>query len=99
MLTSTFKGKLKWLSMYVALMILVFFVLGIYCLIEFINAEITRDLLRWGAAMFACLMAVGLLKTWHWMQMDKNSLMREIKRLELQVSLLVKKMNAGLNKP
>ncbi|WP_339609081.1 DUF6768 family protein [uncultured Roseivirga sp.] len=32
-----------------------------------------------------------LFKIWSWNQMDKNSLLREIKRLEFQVSLLGKK--------
>ena len=38
-LLSNFQGKMKWMSMYIAFMILVFFLLSIYCLIEFLNAD------------------------------------------------------------
>jgi len=29
-----------------------------------------------------------MLKLWFWMQMDKNTVIREVKRLELQVATL-----------
>ena len=38
---------------------------------------------------------ITALKIWAWMQMDKNAIMREIKRLEFQVSVLVKEMNTS----
>ena len=90
-LMSNFQGKLKWIALYSFFMILVIFALSIYCLVEFLQAEELREMILWGSGMGVGLMMVGLLKTWHWMQMDKNTLLREIKLLELQVSLLVKK--------
>jgi hypothetical protein len=36
-----------------------------------------------------------MLKIWHYMQMDKNAILREVKRLELQVAILVEKQKAG----
>ncbi len=92
-LMSNFQGKMKWIAMYSFFMILVIFALSIYCLVEFLEAEEIREMLLWGAGMMVGLVMVGMLKMWHWMQMDKNALVREIKRLELQVGLLVKKMN------
>jgi len=84
-LLSNFKGKMKWMSMYIALMILVFFIISIYCLIKFLNAEDIRLMLLWGAGMGASFLTIGMLKMWQWMQMDKNTLLREIKRLELHI--------------
>jgi len=92
-LMSNFQGKMKWIAMYSFFMILVIFALSIYCLVQFLEAEEIREMLLWGAGMMVGLVMVGMLKMWHWMQMDKNALVREIKRLELQVGLLVKKMN------
>ena len=89
-LLTNFQGKMKWMSMYIAVMILVFFVISIYCLIEFLNAEDLRLMLLWGAALGGSFFTVGFLKMWHWMQMDKNSLLREIKRLELHIAALHK---------
>ena len=92
-LMSNFQGKMKWIAMYSFFMILVIFALSIYCLVQFLEAEEIREMLLWGAGMMVGLVMVGMLKMWHWMQMDKNALVREIKRLELQVGLLVKKMS------
>jgi hypothetical protein len=89
-LLTNFQGKMKWMSMYIAFMILVFFIISIYCLIEFLNAEDLRMMMLWGAGMGASFLTVGMLKMWQWMQMDKNTLMREIKRLEIHIAALHK---------
>jgi hypothetical protein len=89
-LLSNFQGKMKWISMYVAFMILVFFILSIYCLIQFVNAEDLRLMMMWGAGMGGSLLTVVMLKMWQWMQMDKNTLLREIKRLEFHLAALNK---------
>jgi hypothetical protein len=89
-LLTNFQGKMKWMSMYIAFMILVFFILSIYCLVQFLNAEDIRMMMLWGAGMGASFLTVGMLKMWQWMQMDKNTLMREIKRLEIHIAALHK---------
>lgn len=93
MLIGLFKGKNKWIIVLMNVMILVFFVLFIYCIVQFFSTEITNELIVWGAGGFICLVAVTMLKLFAWMQMDKNALLREIKRLELQVSSLSMKMS------
>lgn len=89
-LMSTFQGKMKWIAIYSIIIMLVLFGLSVYCLFEFLNANNTRDMVMWGAGMGMGMMAVGMLKIWHWMQMDKNAILREIKRLELQLATLHK---------
>ena len=91
LMTSSFQGKLKWIAMFSAVIMVILFVVSVYCLFHFINTTDLREMMLWGAGMGMSMMSVGLLKTWHWMQMDKNALIREIKRLELQISLLIKK--------
>lgn len=91
LMAANFQGKLKWVAMFSVVIMLILTGLAFYCFFRFYNAIDLRDMMLWGAGMGLSMMAVGQLKTWHWMQMDKNSLLREIKRLELQISLLVKK--------
>ena len=88
MVLGLFKGKNKWIMYLMNLMTLIFFGLFIYCIIEFFNTDVTNDLIKWGIGGFIFLLAVSMLKIFAWMQMDKNALIREIKRLELQVSSL-----------
>ncbi len=91
LMVANFQGKLKWAAMLSAGFMLILTGLAFYCFFQFYNATDLREMMLWGAGMGLSMMAVGQLKTWHWMQMDKNALVREIKRLELQISLLVKK--------
>ena len=92
MVGGLFKGKNKWLLVMMNIMTLVFFGLFIYCLIEFFDAEAIKDLLKWGLGSVVFLLGVSILKVFAWMQMDKNAILREMKRLELQVSSLYHKI-------
>ena len=92
MVSGLFKGKNKWLLVMMNIMVLVFFVLFIYCLVQFFNAEATKELLKWGLGSIVFLLGVSMLKVFAWMQMDKNAILREMKRLELQVSSLYHKI-------
>ncbi len=93
MMLGLFKGKNKWIMYGMNFMILVFFVLFIYCTIQFFDTEITKELIKWGIGSLVFLLGVSMLKVFSWMQMDKNAILREIKRLELQVSSLSGKMS------
>lgn len=91
---ANFKGKMKWLALYSIFIMLLLFAFAVYCFIQFLQAEEIRSMLLWGAGMGFGMMAVGMLKTWHWMQMDKNTILREIKRLELRMATLNKNNNS-----
>ena len=93
MVTGLFRGKNTWMMVLMNIINLVFFVLFVYCVFQFFGTEVTNELITWGLGAFACLTVVGMLKLFAWMQMDKNALLREIKRLELQVSSLSMKMS------
>ncbi len=92
MLVGLFTGKNKWIIILMNVMTLIFFALFIYCLVQFFDTEVTNELIKWGIGGFVCLITVSMLKLFAWMQMDKNALLRAIKRLELQVSSLSMKM-------
>jgi hypothetical protein len=93
MVLGLFRGKNKWIIILMNVMTLVFFALFIYCAIQFFNTDVTNELITWGISGFVMLMAMSMLKLFAWMQMDKNALLRELKRLELQVSSLSSKMS------
>ena len=93
MVWGLFKGKNKWILIMMNIVTLIFFGLFIYCLVQFFNVEATKDLLKWGLGCIVFLLGVSMLKVFAWMQMDKNAIIREIKRLELQVSSLSGRMS------
>lgn len=93
MLGDLFSGKNKWIIILMNIVNLIVFGLLIYCVIQFFNTDVTNELIKWTAAGFICLMMVSMLKMFIWMQMDKNSIKRELKRLELQVLTLSSKIS------
>ena len=93
MLSGLFSGKNAWLIVVMNIMTLIFFGLFIYCLIQFFNTDVTKELIKWSVGSLVFLFGVSMLKVFAWMQMDKNALLREMKRLELQVSSLSSKMS------
>ena len=93
MLGGVYSGKIKWLTMMMTIVQIAFFALFVYCAIEFVKTEETNELIKWGLFGSLALIAQSMLKLFTWMQMDKNALIREIKRLELQVSSLAGKIS------
>ncbi len=88
MVMETFRGKHRWLVYLTIFWTIVFMVLGILSAIRFFRVEDPRDLLMWAGACLVCFSAVTMMKVWFWMELNKNALMREIKRLELQIARL-----------
>ncbi len=91
MVRGLFKGKLKWIIVMMIAVNLIILVAFIYCAVQFFEATETIELIKWAVAGFICMMMISMLKLFSWMQMNKNALMREIKRLELLVSSLTHK--------
>ncbi|EAR00921.1 DUF6768 family protein [Maribacter sp. HTCC2170] len=92
-LSEVYKGKLGWLAIIMNVAHLVIFGLLIYCVVEFFETNETNELIKWASAGFLCMIAMGMLKLFVWMQMDKNDILREMKRLELQLTTLSSKLN------
>ena len=93
MIFGLFKGKNKWLLILMNMMTVVFFGFFIYCVVQFFSVDTTKELLKWGLGSIVFMIGVSMLKVFAWMQMDKNALLRELKRLELQVSSLAGKIS------
>ena len=93
MLGGVFKGKLGWLIIIMNIVTIIVFGLFIYCAVQFFNTEETNELIKWSVAGTLCMISIVMLKLFVWMQMDKNSILREMKRLEFQVSILSSKLS------
>jgi K+-sensing histidine kinase KdpD len=93
MISGIFSGKNSWIVYMMSIVQVIFFGLFIYCAIQFFKVEATNDLIKWGIFGTVALIGSCMLKLFSWMQMDKKAIIREIKRLELQVSSLSGKIS------
>ena len=93
MILGLFQGKNKWIMYLVNLMTVIFFALFVYCAVQFFSTDITSEMIQFGMGGLFFMFMVSMLKIFSWMQMDKKALLREMKRLELQVSSLSAKIS------
>ncbi|TMM53934.1 hypothetical protein FEE95_18750 [Maribacter algarum] len=83
-----YKGKMGWLAIAMNIMQLITLALFVYCIVKFFNTEDTYELIKWSSAGFLCMIYLSMMKLYIWMQMDKNDMLRELKRIELQIAIL-----------
>ncbi|MFK7962172.1 MAG: DUF6768 family protein, partial [Phycisphaerales bacterium] len=82
------RGRQRFISVMAWIYSFAFFGLLIFCAVRFFAADDTKEMLAWLGGFLTCNLIVAMLKLWFWMQMDKNAIVREVKRLELQVATL-----------
>jgi hypothetical protein len=92
-LGTVYKGKMGWLAIIMNIVQLILFGIFIYFTIQFFNVDDTNSLIKWASGGFLCMMAMAMLKLFVWMQMDKNDMLRELKRLELQLAAILGKID------
>ncbi len=90
MIGGVFGGKNKWIIIIMNIVVFIAFGFFIYCVVQFLNTETTNELIKWSVGGVICLLMISMIKIFIWMQMDKNSIIRELKRLELQILTLSK---------
>ncbi len=88
-----FQGKMKWVNVMSVVFQFVIFGIAIYCGYRAFYAVDNTQMLQFGIGAFLAMMAVSFLKMYHFMEMNKNAVIRELKRVELQVSILANKLN------
>ncbi len=87
-MTGIYSGKLAWVTAVMAIVHLVVAVIAFYSGYQLFTAESADEMLYFGSIMFA-----GMIKLWTWLQMQKKSVLREVKRIEYQVAVLIEKIS------
>ncbi len=87
------KTRNRWLNVMVMVVVTVFMGVGIYSLWMFTQSEETKSLIGWAMSFGFSMAVVSMLKIWAWMEIEKYSTIREIKRLELQVARLTQRLD------
>ena len=92
LIAESFRGKLKTIVITVFLFILIFAVILVICALNFFTVTDITLKLNWLAVGLTSLIVIGLLRLWYFMELNRLSVIREVKRLELQIALLAKRL-------
>ena len=87
-IVETFRGRTRWLNGILIVYSLLFSTLFGVSIFRFLAATEVREQIMWASLGILAMVIIGLLKMWYWMELNRVTIMREIKRLELQVARL-----------
>lgn len=87
-IADTFRGHMRWLNALAWVFAFALFAVAIACGWQFVTQTDLRSMQLWGVGTILAFLGLGLIKLWFWTELQKVSIVREIKRLELQVATL-----------
>ena len=83
-----FQGRTAMLNVLVWAVALALFVASVYSGWRFFETTDVPQMLRWGGATLLAVISLISAKLWFWQELKSNAVIREVKRLELQVARL-----------
>lgn len=69
---------------------IIFFIPAVYSVIQFFITDKTRSQIMYAAIFVVCFDGICLMKSLAWQMLTRNSIKRQIKRLELRIPELVR---------
>ena len=96
LVSETFAGRRRFLNALTWVLTLVFFLAGVYSVVQMLETQDVRETVIWLGATGYCCLAVFALKTWGWLEMVRISITREVKRVELQLAHLARRVDASM---
>jgi hypothetical protein len=93
MIKGVYRGKLGWYAIVTAIIHTIAVAVMVYCGYKLFTTESTTEILQYGTVLFIALSFGCMIKLWSWMEMQKNAITREMKRLEFQVAVLMEKLS------
>lgn len=83
-----FRGRLRWVSLLVVVGGVAALVLMIASIVYFFRAESTKEQIAWAGGFGLGLIGVSFSRLWFWLLFHRNAVLREVKRVELQLARL-----------
>lgn len=87
--TEAMTGRTGWFNLIGVPVMFAFVGIAVWAGIRFFDATETRGMVLWAVVFLFSAQSIGMLKLWYWMLLNRNSVTREVKRLEFQVARLV----------
>jgi hypothetical protein len=89
----TFRGRNGWLMVLVAVSTTAFWVFAVVSAVCFFRAEGVREMIAWAGGFGLGLSAVIAGRIFFWTELHKNAIVREVRRVELQIARLASRLD------
>lgn len=90
MIGDSFRTKTRHWVLFLWAYSLTAFAAAVWVTFRFLQATDIKELSIWGGIWLLLVLAILLAKIWYFMEMNKNTVVRELKRIELQIAFLAK---------
>lgn len=88
MLRDFFSKKMRWVMINLYVWSSIFFVLVVVSIIQFFRTDQTKYQIMYAAIFICCSLSIGFCKVITFVMLQRHSIKREIKRLELRIAEL-----------
>jgi glucan phosphoethanolaminetransferase (alkaline phosphatase superfamily) len=86
----TFSGQYRNIMMLTGMKWLAAMLLWLFCIYKFFQQEEIMPMIAYASGAMMCSVVLAAITVFFWQEVNKNIFNREIKRLELQIALLIK---------
>lgn len=95
LIRSSFKGTFKFTMVFIVIMQLCFGGLAAYCAYHMFGTDIVNLKIEWLSGVVVAFLIFAIARLWFFMELNRLSLLREMKRLEMQIALLAHKIKSA----
>ncbi len=88
MMRDFFSKKMRWVMINLYVWSSIFFVLVVVSIIQFFRTDQTKFQIMYAAIFICCSLSIGFCKVITFVMLQRHSIKREIKRLELRIAEL-----------
>ncbi|MGE3106794.1 MAG: DUF6768 family protein [Phycisphaerales bacterium] len=85
---AAFRGRMRFWVALTWFATLLWTGVAVWAAVSFFRAQDARDWIMYAMIFQFAAIAIAMLKMWNWMELNRNTHSREIKRLELQIARL-----------
>ncbi len=93
MLSEFYSRKMAATSAMIWVISVLFLAGAVYSAVVFFKTVETKSQIMYATIFISCFIGIGLMKIFAWQVLHKNSIKREIKRLELRIAELASSLN------
>src|SRR5688572_3707088 len=88
MVAHTFRGRTRWLMVTTWVKMIFFAIASAVSIVQFIRADSTKALIAWASLFIVFALGNSILFVLYWLELNRNAVTRELKRLELRIAEL-----------
>jgi uncharacterized membrane protein len=81
-----FAGRRRMWNAAAAVVVVAFFAFAVYCAVQLLATPDAAQRVLWAVGVLLGMLVVMSVKVYFWLQMVRNQVLREIKRLELRLA-------------